>query len=240
MGVSRKRQFEESHPSFDTEDESQPQKARKHDKQESTVHKDNSTGKDEDNGKDKSNGLIPTEKDDSDLYSIEEADRKGSTNHGEGPESGHSMQKTSNSTFLGLGPQKFSSSLNITTVTDFQPDVCKDFWQTGYCGYGDTCKFLHIRDELRQLKPIEKEWETVKDESKGARGINEKEQKQPYKCVICRKDYEKPVKTDCNHIFCQKCFLNRCRRNKTSCFICKKDTAGICHPVLKKELNKIF
>ena len=238
VSVSRKRQFEESDSNVNAEDESQPQKSRKHDKQESAGPKNNNTEEGESNDTDKYNGLL-TEKDDSACTSIEKADEKGSTSQGKGPETGNAMQKSSNSTVLGLGPQKFSSSLNITTVTDFQPDVCKDFWQTGYCGYGDTCKFLHIRDELRQLKPIEKEWETVKDESKGSRNVNEKEQKQPYRCVICRKDYEKPVKTECDHIFCQKCFLNRCRRNKTSCFICKKDTAGICRPVLNEELKKI-
>ncbi|KAH0828173.1 hypothetical protein J3R83DRAFT_3875 [Lanmaoa asiatica] len=25
------------------------------------------------------------------------------------------------------------------------PDVCKDYKETGYCGFGDTCKFLHDR-----------------------------------------------------------------------------------------------
>merc|ERR1719346_565208 len=37
--------------------------------------------------------------------------------------------------------------------------ICKDYKETGYCGFGDTCKFLHDRSDYKSGHLIEKEWE---------------------------------------------------------------------------------
>ena len=135
-----------------------------------------------------------------------------------------------------VGPSKaVAANVRVTTLTDFQPDVCKDFLQTGYCGYGDTCKFLHIRDELRQKKPIDKEWETVAVKS----SKSETSETLPYRCVLCKKDYNFPVRTNCGHIFCQKCFMARFKRKK-ECAICGKDTFGACQPIRALELDELI
>lgn len=52
-----------------------------------------------------------------------------------------------------------STNVKQNFIMDYQKDVCKDFLKTGYCGFGDTCKFLHYREESVGSGPKEKEWE---------------------------------------------------------------------------------
>jgi RING finger protein 113A len=42
---------------------------------------------------------------------------------------------------------------------DYQPDTCKDYKETGYCGFGDNCKFMHDRGDYKTGWELEKEWE---------------------------------------------------------------------------------
>lgn len=39
-----------------------------------------------------------------------------------------------------FGPVKGPANVRTITLTDYQPDICKDYKETGFCGFGDTCK----------------------------------------------------------------------------------------------------
>lgn len=136
-----------------------------------------------------------------------------------------------------VGPQKAASSnVRMVTITDFAPDVCKDYKQTGFCGFGDGCKFLHAREDYKQGWQLDKEWEKVgskkdKPAAKGDDGDLDEEEKLlasiPFKCIICKEDYKRPVVTKCGHYFCEKCAMVRyMKEKKKGCANCGKDTGG--------------
>eukprot|EP00762_Andalucia_godoyi_P001397 ANDGO_04892.mRNA.1 Pre-mRNA-splicing factor cwc24 len=56
---------------------------------------------------------------------------------------------------------------------DYQPDMCKDFKDTGYCPWGDTCKFAHIREDYKQGWQLDRDW----GDSSDRRPSQEQEQK---------------------------------------------------------------
>eukprot|EP00494_Astrolonche_serrata_P033488 UN33757 len=60
-----------------------------------------------------------------------------------------------------IGPARQGSTHLITCIYDYQPDICKDYKETGYCGYGDSCKFLHDRTDYKAGWQIERDWEAA-------------------------------------------------------------------------------
>lgn len=59
------------------------------------------------------------------------------------------------------GPLRASAHIRMSARFDYQPDICKDYKETGYCGYGDSCKFMHDRGDYKSGWQLEKEWEEV-------------------------------------------------------------------------------
>nr|GME09877.1 zinc finger CCCH domain-containing protein 1 [Ipomoea batatas] len=47
------------------------------------------------------------------------------------------------------GPLRASAHIRVSARFDYQPDICKDYKETGYCGYGDSCKFMHDRGDYK-------------------------------------------------------------------------------------------
>eukprot|EP00808_Paulinella_micropora_P008675 g68977.t1 len=119
---------------------------------------------------------------------------------------------------------------------DYQPDLCKDYNLTGYCGYGDACKFMHDRGDYKSGWQLEQEWELQqKKKQKKLRGeeVSDEEdyeihsdEELPFACLICHEDFVDPVVTKCKHYFCEKCALDHYSKNSRCC-ICNEQTHGI-------------
>ncbi|KAJ3731809.1 hypothetical protein DFJ43DRAFT_1077563 [Lentinula guzmanii] len=130
---------------------------------------------------------------------------------------------------MRVGPQRSTNStIRTVTIVDYQPDVCKDYKETGYCGFGDTCKFLHDRgtylagwqlDKLSE-NPRKQVGEDDSDDS------DSDEEDIPFACLICRKPYTDPIVTKCGHYFCSACAIKRFAKTP-KCLACGSPTGGM-------------
>uniref|UniRef100_A0AAQ4S9N2 Ring finger protein 113A n=1 Tax=Gasterosteus aculeatus aculeatus TaxID=481459 RepID=A0AAQ4S9N2_GASAC len=114
------------------------------------------------------------------------------------------------------GPIRAPEHLRATVRWDYQPDICKDYKETGFCGFGDSCKFLHDRSDYKHGWQIERELEEV------------------FFCVLSLfPSASSPLTTSCNHFFCETCALQHYRKSKR-CYVCNTQTNGVFNPA--KEL----
>lgn len=139
------------------------------------------------------------------------------------------------------GPIRAPANLRSTVRWDYQPDICKDYKETGFCGFGDSCKFLHDRSDYKfgwQLE-MESQQNDSDDDDPSKYEIKENDDDfLPFKCLICRGSYVNPVMTKCKHYFCEKCALAHFKKS-TKCFVCEKQTGGFFDPatVIIERLN---
>lgn len=145
-----------------------------------------------------------------------------------------------------MGPIRAPTNVRNTSMFDYAPDICKDYKETGTCGYGDSCKFLHDRSVYKAGWQIERDWEIGQKQkqaslaSKGSKakaggggggdgkaGDGDGPEELPWACHICRKEFTRPVVTRCGHYFCRKCAMERYTGGKSSCEVCGKHTNGV-------------
>nr|AAR97523.1 zinc finger protein 183 [Xenopus laevis] len=141
------------------------------------------------------------------------------------------------------GPIRAPEHLRATVRWDYQPDICKDYKETGFCGFGDSCKFLHDRSDYKHGWQLERELE------EGRYGANDEENYEvssdeedlPFKCFICRDTFKNPIITKCRHYFCEKCALEHYRKSQR-CYVCNTQTNGVFNPakdlIAKLEKHK--
>ena len=173
------------------------------------------------------------------------------------------IQKNPNAPTRQVGPVKAPTNVRTITVTDFAPDVCKDYKQTGFCGFGDSCKFLHAREDYKQGWELDRDWEVGTKGKKKLGGqtvasANRSNSKNggedddddevdedamleniPFACIICKQSYKNPIVTKCGHYFCENCALQRYRKNP-ACAACGAGTGGVFNTAknLRKLLDK--
>ncbi|KAF8477190.1 hypothetical protein BDZ91DRAFT_708822 [Kalaharituber pfeilii] len=165
------------------------------------------------------------------------------------------IKRSENAPPRQAGPLKAPTNIRTITVTDFAPDVCKDYKQTGFCGFGDSCKFLHAREDYAQGWQLDKDWEIKKKNpnaktsfktlENASQPVRQKEEEDeldkelkdvPFACVICKKEYKSPIVTKCGHYFCEMCAINRYKKKNPSCAICGARTDGVFN--VAKNLQK--
>jgi len=166
------------------------------------------------------------------------------------------IQKNPNAPARVVGPMKAPTNIRTITVTDYAPDTCKDFKKTGFCGFGESCKFAHTREDYKQGWQLDKEWEDVTKGKKVTGGTKiasanrnaEEENSEdedamlegiPFACIICKDKYKDPIVTKCGHYFCESCALKRYRKDP-SCAACGAGTGGVFNVAkgLKKLLDR--
>ena len=146
------------------------------------------------------------------------------------------------------GPIRAAAHVRVTARFDYQPDICKDYKETGFCGYGDTCIYLHDRSDTVSGWQLERQWEeeqklkkekqeqimndfatgVVNDvDENGNNVMSKSDDGIPYACHICREHFKDPVVTNCLHYFCESCIMNHVRTVSEACPICNKDTGSV-------------
>jgi len=161
-----------------------------------------------------------------------------------------------------LGPTRGMSNVRSTMRIEYwnassgtDGGICKDYKETGYCGFGDSCKFLHDRSDYKQGYELEKEWEAKQkaiedkkrkqwekrmqkkaeagtDASSSSEGVSDDsdEEELPTACPGCNSKWEEcssiPVQTVCGHYFCEDCAMGNYAKTP-KCMACGAPTNGI-------------
>ena len=127
------------------------------------------------------------------------------------------------------GPIRAPAHLRATVRWDYQPDICKDYKETGYCGFGDSCKFLHDRSDYKHGWQLEREAKLGLDRGENMKNYevsSDEEDDFPFKCYICRQSFTNPMVTKCKHYFCEVCILKHLKKIR-KCFVCDANTDGV-------------
>lgn len=141
-----------------------------------------------------------------------------------------------------LPPPLSLAWLGLLTPLVLTASILRDPPETGFCGFGDTCKFLHDRGDYLHGWQLDNSFLSSQaaagsfmakqrardgDDDGPAGGSDSENEDLPFACLICRKAFSKdPVVTLCGHYFDSACAIKRFAKN-TKCFACGKGTQGV-------------
>ncbi|KAF9564741.1 spliceosomal zinc finger-containing protein [Agrocybe pediades] len=159
--------------------------------------------------------------------------------HGQGAYKSHIKKSTEVPKAMRVGPQRSTNTIRTVTIVDYQPDVCKDYKETGYCGFGDTCKFLHDRGTYLAGWQLDKLAENAQKQVEDESDDDSDDEDIPFACLICRKHYTDPIVTRCGHYYCSACAIKRYAKTP-KCLACGATTGGIFNRADKiiEKMNK--
>ncbi|KAF5834076.1 hypothetical protein DUNSADRAFT_9390 [Dunaliella salina] len=62
------------------------------------------------------------------------------------------------------GPLRASMYVRSTSIMDYNPSLCKDYKETGFCSYGDSCKFMHDRGDYKMSWELDRvrSWTSIR------------------------------------------------------------------------------
>ena len=154
------------------------------------------------------------------------------------------------------GPIRAASHIRVTARFDYQPDICKDYKETGFCGFGDTCIYLHDRGDTLTGWQLEQQWQEQQEKKKQEQerqlqkfmGKTEEDDEPheddglPFACYLCRAHFKEPVVTTCQHYFCQACIIKHVQAESNKCPICQTDTHSVFNEPSKllSKLRKVL
>uniref|UniRef100_A0A8R1DI93 RING finger protein 113A n=1 Tax=Caenorhabditis japonica TaxID=281687 RepID=A0A8R1DI93_CAEJA len=127
-----------------------------------------------------------------------------------------------------VGPVRAPQFLRQTVRWDFAPDICKDYKETGFCTFGDSCKFVHDRSDYKHGWEIDEEYEAGKygQDDDTNYEIREEDEAFPEDCFICGNPFVDPIVTKCKHYFCESCSLKAFQKS-AKCPVCHQNTEKI-------------
>lgn len=134
------------------------------------------------------------------------------------------------------GPVKAAANIRSTARFDYAQCLCKDYLETGFCGFGDSCVFVHDRGEYKAGWELDAEWEREHgrwSEEDADKYLVKDEVVVERECTICKDaDFRgRPVQTECGHRFCEPCILGSFKRSR-KCPTCRADiSSGILRQV---------